>query len=222
MAFSYSYPHPAVCVDIVVFTVIDDRLKLLLVRRKRPPYGGQWALPGGFVGLEEGLMQAARRELREETGVNAVHLEQLYTFGRPERDPRERVISVAYLSIIPSENLDIAAASDAEQVGWFAVGETPPLAFDHDEILARALARLNANTADAKIALQFMPETFTLPELQRACEVLAGRPVDKRNFRKHILASQLIEPTGEQKRESGYRPAQTYRLAERNQAETAE
>lgn len=218
MAFCYSYPHPAVTVDVAIFTIRGDELSVLLVRRARPPFQGQWALPGGFVGLEESLRHAAWRELREETGVNAVYLEQLYTFGHPKRDPRERVISVAYFAVIPAQGSGTAANSDAERADWFAIEGVPELAFDHRDILDKALEHLVVTCADERtglpLILQFMGPTFSLPDLQRAHEVIMGRPLDKRNFRKRVLAQEVVEPTGEQRRDGAHRPARLYRAIE--------
>ena len=136
MAYSYDYPHPAVTVDIAIFTIADDRLQILLIQRGSPPFEGMWALPGGFVGMHESLRRAAWRELREETGVRAAHLEQLGAFGRPGRDPRERVISVAYHALVPAGRLDINAASDARDARLFDADALPELAFDHARIIA--------------------------------------------------------------------------------------
>ncbi len=219
MSFCYSYPHPAVTVDVAIFTIADGQLEVLLIRRGRPPYQGLWALPGGFVGLEESLKHAAWRELREETGVNAGHLEQLHTFGHPRRDPRERVISVAYFAAIPAANAATAANSDAERADWFAIDRVPELAFDHRDILDKALERIARTVADESVALPFMlqftgPE-FSLPELQRVHEVLTRQPIDRRNFRKRVLAQNVVEPTGEERRDGAHRPAKLYRMIER-------
>ena len=219
MPYTYEYPHPAVSVDIVIFSVRNDQLNVLLIKRAQAPYRGEWALPGGFVNIDESLKRAAWRELKEETGVNAVYLEQLYTFGHPERDPRERVISVAYFALIPSDKLELRAASDAEGVGWFAIDEVPALAFDHAKILKKALARLAAKLEYSTIAFQLMPETFTLSELQHVYEVISRVPIDKRNFRKRILALNVIEPTGEEKRGGAHRPAKLYRVIDINKVD---
>jgi ADP-ribose pyrophosphatase YjhB (NUDIX family) len=219
MSYTYAYPHPAVTTDIVIFTIRQDALKVLLIKRGEPPYQGDWALPGGFVRLEESLEAGARRELREETGVAGVYLEQLFTFGRPDRDPRERVITVAYYALVPSDRLELRAASDAEGVGWFGLRELPRLAFDHAEILAQAHARLVAKLDYSTIAFQFMPASFTLSELQQVYELVLGEPIDKRNFRKKILALGCIEPTGEERREGAHRPAQLYRVIDRDRVE---
>ena len=168
-------------------------------------------MPGGFVGISEALDEAAERELGEETGVTGVYLEQLYTFGKPDRDPRERVITVAYYALIPSDLIQIRAATDAEAVGWFALDELPELAFDHQRILAMALERLRAKLDYSTIAFQFMPQEFTLTELQSVYELILGEPIDKRNFRKRILALQAIEDTGRERRDGAHRPAKLYR-----------
>lgn len=210
--FRYEYPHPAVTVDVVIFTIRDRQLKLLLVKRAGKPYRGKWALPGGFVRLEESLDAGAIRELEEETGVSDVFLEQLYTFGEPDRDPRERVITVAYYALIPSDKLQIRAATDAEAVGWFGMNELPPLAFDHDAIVAMAHQRLVAKLDYSTIAFQFMPELFTLSELQEVYEIILRQEMDKRNFRKWVLALEQIEGTEEERRGGIHRPARLYRV----------
>jgi 8-oxo-dGTP diphosphatase len=214
--YTYENPHPAVTTDIVVFTIRHEQLKVLLVKRAEDPYLGSWALPGGFVEIAESLDEAAQRELREETGVDGVYLEQLYTFGQPDRDPRERVITVAYYALIPSDRLQIRAATDAEAVGWFALDELPALAFDHQRILDMALQRLRAKLDYSTIAFQFMPAEFTLSELQAVYERILGEPIDKRNFRKRILALGAIEETGDERREGAHRPAKLYRAVEPN------
>lgn len=209
--YKYEYPHPAVTTDIVVFTIRHEELKALLVKRADDPFLGSWALPGGFVDIDEGLEDAAARELSEETGVDGVYLEQLYTFGEPDRDPRERVITVAYYALIPSDRLQIRAATDAEAVGWFGLSELPKLAFDHKQIFDMALERLRAKLDYSTIALQFMPEEFTLTELQAVYEQILGEAIDKRNFRKRILALEAVEETGYERREGAHRPAKLYR-----------
>lgn len=219
MAYSYEYPHPAVTVDIAIFTIRNDELKILLIKRAQDPYQGEWALPGGFVNPDEGLEAAARRELAEETGVSGVFLEQLYTFGKPDRDPRERVITVTYFALIPSDKLELRAASDAEGVSWFGFKELPALAFDHAEILDMALQRLAAKLEYSTIAFQLMPETFTLTELQNVYELITREEIDKRNFRKRVLALDVIEPTGGEKREGPHRPAKLYRVIDRSKVD---
>lgn len=219
MAYKYEYPHPAVTVDVVIFTIRNDELKVLLIKRAMEPFNGQWALPGGFVGMEESLPDAAKRELREETGVDAAYLEQLYTFGEPKRDPRERVISVAYYALMPSDALEIKAASDAEGVGWFGIDDLPKLAFDHPEILDMALERLAAKLDYSTIAFQLVPEEFTMPELRHLYELITREELDARNFAKRILALNVIEPTGQDRRDGAHRPAKLYRVIDRSKVE---
>ena len=219
MAYEYDHPHPAVTVDIAIFTIRGDELKVLLIKRALEPFVGRWALPGGFVGIDESLIDAAKRELAEETGVSAAYLEQLYTFGAPDRDPRERVISVTYFALMPSDALEIKAASDAEGVGWFSIDELPDLAFDHSDILGMALERLAAKLDYSTIAFQLVPDTFTMPELRHIYELVLREDIDARNFAKRILALDVIEPTGTMRREGAHRPAKLYRVKDRSKVE---
>jgi 8-oxo-dGTP diphosphatase len=210
--YCYDYPHPAVTTDVVIFTLLDKQLQVLLIKRRNSPYQGTWALPGGFIEPEEDLEQGAWRELKEETGVSGVYLEQLYTFGRPDRDPRERVITVAYYALISSERLSLHAASDADAVAWFAMGKLPTLAFDHGDIITMAHQRLVAKLDYSTIAFQFMPTTFTLSELQEVYETILCAGLDKRNFRKWVLTMECIEETGNERRNGAHRPAKLYRV----------
>lgn len=209
--FCYRYPHPAVTTDVVLFTIREQKLQLLLIRRRNPPFQGQWALPGGFIDMDEDLAACALRELKEETGIANVYLEQLYTFGKPGRDPRERVISVAYYGLAPSENLTLEPASDATAAAWFALDALPALAFDHQEIVEKARERLVAKLEYSTIAFQFLPKQFTLSELQDVYEIIRAEPIDKRNFRKWILGRNLIEETGGERRNGSHRPAKLFR-----------
>lgn len=208
--YQYEYPHPAVTTDIVIFTIRDKQLKLLQIMRGGDPYKGKWALPGGFVQLDEDLETGARRELSEETGISGVYLEQLYTYGAVDRDPRERVITVAYYALIPSDKIVLQAATDAEAVGWFSMNELPRLAFDHKEIVDMAHQRLVAKLDYSTIAFQFMPEEFTLGELQNVYEIILREEMDRRNFRKWMLALDQIKETGGERREGAHRPAKLY------------
>ena len=219
MKYCYQYPHPAVTTDIVIFTLRDQQLKVLLIKRKGTPYKGKWALPGGFVGIDEDLEQSAKRELAEETGVKGVYLEQLYTFGAPKRDPRERVITVAYFALIPSQKQELRADTDAAAVDWFAINQLPNLAFDHEHIVDMAHQRLVAKLDYSTIAFQFMPKEFTLSELQAVYEIILQQEVDKRNFRKWVLALENIEETGNERREGPHRPAKLYRITNPGEVE---
>ncbi len=215
---SEDFPRPSVTVDIVIFTLRDDDLQVLLVKRKSAPYANRWAIPGGFVGKNERLDDAARRELEEETSVRDVYLEQLYTFGDPKRDPRERVITVAYFALVPAP-LAIAAGGDAADARWWSMYRLPRLAFDHAEILDYALTRLRYKLEYTAVGFQLLPETFTLTELQKAYEIILGIELDKRNFRRKILDAQVIEETGEYRTGEG-RPAMLYRYRPDAIAET--
>lgn len=210
--YQYEYPHPAVTTDVVIFTVRDKQLKLLQIMRGGEPYKGKWALPGGFIQLDEDLETGARRELAEETGVTGVYLEQLYTYGAVDRDPRERVITVAYSALIPSDKIVLQAATDAEAVGWFSMDELPELAFDHKNIVDMAHQRLVAKLDYSTIAFQFMPEEFTLSELQDVYEIILREEMDRRNFRKWMLALDQIKETGGERREGAHRPAKLYKV----------
>ena len=196
MPFTYEYPRPAVTVDCVVFALDEEDLKVLLIQRDVPPFRGQWALPGGFVRMDEDLEQAARRELREETGVSLpdLYLEQLYTFGAVDRDPRFRVVSVAYYALVNLADHRVQAGTDAKGAAWFASSDLPKLAFDHAEILRAALRRLKGKVRYEPVGFELLPPKFTLTQLQKLYEIILERPLDKRNFRKKVL--KLAEETG--------------------------
>lgn len=216
MSYTYAHPHPAVTVDCAVFGYDDADLKLLLIRRSQDPHKGRWALPGGFVALDEDLETSARRELNEETGIARLYLEQLYTFGDPKRDPRERVISVAYYALVKLADHQLHAATDAAAVAWFPVVELPKLAFDHERIADVALRRLKAKVRYEPIGFELLPEKFTLGELQRLYETVLEQPLDKRNFRKKILGMGLLESLDEYQQDVAHRAAQYYRFNRTN------
>jgi 8-oxo-dGTP diphosphatase len=203
------YPRPSVTADVTAFTLRDGDLQVLLIKRKHPPFEGMWAIPGGFVGIDESLEEAALRELEEETGVCDVYLEQLYTFGDVDRDPRGRVITVAYFALVPATIIDPQAGDDAAEACWWSVYDLPPLAFDHTDILAYALQRLRYKLEYTAVGFELLPEVFTLSELQAAYEVVLGEKLDKRNFRRKILGAEVIKETGEYRVGEG-RPAKLY------------
>jgi 8-oxo-dGTP diphosphatase len=207
----------AVAVDLVVFTIRDEQLCVLVVRRGVPPYRGRPALPGGFVHEEEALVDAAERELAEETGLvdAAVHLEQLATYGDPRRDPRLRVVSVAYLAFA-AELPEPEAGTDAADARWHPVAgllaDRRRLAFDHDTILADGLERARAKLEYSPLATAFCADEFTVAELRRVYEVVWGTRLDPRNFHRKVTGAQgFLVPTGRQTTRNGGRPAQLYR-----------
>jgi 8-oxo-dGTP diphosphatase len=202
--------RPLLMVDVVIFTLRDDDLQVLLIRRRRPPQQGMWAIPGGSIELAEPLEEAALRTLEEETGLGDVYLEQLYTFGAPSRDPRDRVITVAYFAVVPASNVVPRATEDADRVRWWPICNLPALAFDHAEILTYALTRLRYKLEYTAVGFELLPEEFTLSELQSAYEIVLGEELDKRNFRRKILSAGVIESSGRTRSGEG-RPAQLYR-----------
>lgn len=215
MSYTYQYPRGALTVDCVVFGLDEVELKVMLIQRDLPPFAGQWALPGGFVRLEETLEAAARRELEEETGLRNVYLEQLYTFGAVDRDPRERVVSVAYYALVNLGEHHVQAATDARDAGWFGVHDVPSLAFDHADILHLALERLRGKLRYQPVGFELLPRKFTLSQLQHLYELVLERELDKRNFRKRVLAMELLIETDEVQQDVAHRAARLYRFDEK-------
>ncbi len=203
------FERPSVTVDVVIFSLVADDLRVLLVKREAPPFAGMWALPGTFVRLDESLGDTAVRALTNKTGVRDVYTEQLYTFGRPDRDPRTRVITVAYFALIPYDS--VVQQAEGETTEWFSLSQLPDLAFDHAEILAYALTRLRYKLEYTAVGFQLLPDVFTLSELQKAYEIILDEKLDKRNFRRKILTADILEETGEKKKEGEGRPAKLYR-----------
>ena len=212
MPYTYEYPRPGLTVDCIIFGYQSGQpLQVLLIQRAILPFRGQWALPGGFVDMDEDLEEAARRELEEETGVSGVFMEQLYTFGQPGRDPRGRVVSVAYYALVNLSEYPVRAASDAREAAWFPIGQLPPLAFDHAGIIGVAIARLRAKLRYQPIGFELLPERFTLTQLQDLYEIVLGVPLNKRNFRTRILKMGVLQEVGRQENVS-HRPAKLYRF----------
>lgn len=211
MPYTYKHPRPALTVDCVVFGLDQQNsLKVMLIQRNLPPFQGGWALPGGFVHLDESLEAAALRELREETGIDQVFLEQLYTFGNVNRDPRERIVTVAYYALVNLEEYTLKATTDASDANWFPVTALPPLAFDHEQILAIALTRLKGKLRYEPIGFELLPQKFTLLQLQKLYETVLGQALDKRNFRKKILSMDLLRELNEVQQGVPHRAAKLY------------
>ena len=204
--------RPLVTVDVVIFTLRQDELRVLLIRRGHPPQQGMWAIPGGSVRPDEALEAAALRRLAEETGLVDVYLEQLYTFGDPDRDPRDRIITVAYFAVVPPTG-EVPPTDKGGHVRWWSIYHLPPLAFDHDQVLSYALTRLRYKLEYTAVGFELLPAEFSLTELQTAYEIVLGERLDKRNFRRKILGAGIIEPSGQYRTGDG-RPARLYRYRE--------
>ncbi len=215
MPYTYDHPRPSLTVDCIIFGLDSgSRLKVLLIQRGHEPFKDHWALPGGFVDMNEDLEAAALRELKEETGVTDVFIEQLYTFGAPKRDPRGRVVSVAYYALVNLESHQIGPETDAIDVKWFDVRKLPKLAFDHDAILSMAVERLRGKVSYQPIGFELLPDRFTLTQLQNLYETILGlelNSMNKRNFRTKILKMSILQEVDVQKGVA-HRPAALYRF----------
>src|SRR5216117_2663062 len=212
MSYTYRYTRGALTVDIVVFALDATDLQVMLIQRDQGPFEGDWALPGGFVNVDETLDAAAARELQEETGLRDIFLEQLYTFGAVDRDPRERVVSVAYYALVKLADFSTKAATDAADARWFPISNVPRLAFDHANILATALTRLKGKVRYQPIGFELLPLKFTLSELQHLYEAVLETQLDKRNFRKKVLSFGLLVALNETQMAGRHRPAQLFRF----------
>ena len=226
------FPRPSVAVDVALLSAGKDGLHTVVLRRAAHPFKGRWQLPGGFIGLAESLDAAAGRVLARGTGLRGVYLEQLFTFGAPRRDPRTRVLSVAYYALVDGARFaDVAAREDARiarvAVPWEGEtggpvelvdhdGRALDVAFDHEEIVGMAVKRLRGKLDYTPIGFQLLPERFTLFDLQRVHETVLGRPLNKDSFRRRMLASGLLEATGEAQKDVDHRPAELYRFVKRS------
>lgn len=214
MAHTYKYPRPALTVDTVIFgmDLAIREMQVLLVERGQDPYRGCWAIPGGFVNPGESIDDAARRELMEECGVKNVFLEQLYTFGDPDRDPREHVVTIAYYALVNINSHRVKAGTDASDARWFPLSELPSLAFDHDKILSVARKRLKDKIRYHPLGFELLPNKFTLSQLQHLYEVILEEPMDKRNFRKKIQSLGILQGLDELEENVPHRAAKLYRF----------
>ncbi len=209
------FQKPSVATDVLLFTVLEGQLKIMLIKRDIDPFKGSWALPGGFVRIDESLEDAAMRELKEESNVDDVYLEQLFTFGDPRRDPRSRVITVTYLALADSTNWNLKSTGDAREAKLFDTDKLPKLAFDHKKIISYGIERLRSKIGYSNIVMGLLPENFTLTDLQRKHEVILGTSIDKRNFRKKILSTGILVATGKKSDGKAHRPAEYYKFKER-------
>lgn len=214
MTFSYKHERPSLTVDCAVFglDLLESTLKVLLIERKLAPFKNMYALPGGFVQRNETIEAAALRELREETGITDVFLEQLYTFGDPKRDPRGWIVTVAYYALVSPEQHIVRAASDAHSAAWIPLKRMPALAFDHGKILDVALARLRGKVTYAPVGFELLPKKFTISQLRKLYEIILERELDKRNFRKKILSMNLLHELNEWQQKVSHRAARLYRF----------
>jgi len=203
--YCYDYPRPSVATDCVIFGYDEGDLKLLLIERGGEPFKGKWALPGGFLNMDEDAETGARRELLEETGLDNLFVEQLYTFTTVERDPRGRVLSIAYFALIRLDQYTVTAGDDAKRAEWFSVKEIPELAFDHHIIIEMALQRLQGKIRYRPIGFELLPDKFTLTELQNLYETVLCVSLDKRNFRRKILKTGLLNQLEEKMKNVSYR-----------------
>lgn len=210
MSFTYEYPRPAVAVDCVVFAVFGAGLKVLLIQRGEEPFKGHWALPGGFIRVDETAEDAARRELAEETQLKGAYLEQLYTFTALDRDPRERVLSIAYTALV--KPTAVRGGTDTDNAEWMSVQEVPELVFDHRKILNVALERLRSKVRYEPLGFKLLPTKFTLGQLQRLYESVLGRPLDPRNFRRTFLKMRILEELDEMETGVPHRPSRLHRF----------
>lgn len=211
----HTLPDIKVTVDAIVFGYSKaDGVSVLLIRRKYPPFKDSWAIPGGFVLEDESLEAAVKRELIEETGVKVNYLEQLYTFGEPERDPRQRIISIAYFALVKSSQFQqLKASTDAAEAQWYNITKLPPLAFDHKEILQTAIERIRAKIRYQPIGFELLDKKFPFSDLEKLYTVLLNRDIDRRNFTKKILSMGLLEDTGELAAGAGAgRPSKIYQF----------
>lgn len=213
-----NHTYPKIAVDLVIFTVRGGKLETILIQMKKKPFTGRWAFPGGLIKIGETLEEAAKRELYEKTGLKNVYLEQLFTFSHPKRDPYSRVLSVSYFALISSGGVKLKTTSKYSGIGWFDVRTISRLAYDHNGMLRYAIERLRYKLEYTNVVYSLLPKNFTLSELQSIYEIILGKKLDKRNFRKKILTLGLLKKIQGKKRIGAHRPAQLYSFRERKPA----
>lgn len=216
-------PHINLSVDAVVFGYdASEGLSILLIKRKGNPFKGSWAMPGGLVKENENLESAVHRELKEETGIEVNYLEQLYTFGKLKRDPRNRVVTVAYYGLVRQSNFELYASTDAEDAQWFNINGLPKLAFDHGKIADVAIQRLRAKISYQPIGFELLDEKFPFSDLHRLYETLKGHSIDRRNFKKKFLQLKILEELAEKRSEGKGRPGSLFKFHKKKYFELVE
>lgn len=208
--YTYDYPRPAVTTDCVIFGYDGKELKVLLIERRIEPFKGCWAFPGGFLNMDEDALAGARRELKEETGLENAFIEQFHTFSEPGRDPRGRVITIAHYALVKIQ--EVEGGDDAAQARWFSIGEVPPLAFDHDRILRMAMSRLKEKIHFEPVGFELLPDVFTMPQLQNLYEAILEVHFDRRNFASKMLKLGILEDTGDRPAGASSRIPVSYRF----------
>ncbi|MGN0198736.1 MAG: NUDIX hydrolase [Candidatus Cryptobacteroides sp.] len=208
--YTYDYPRPAVTTDCVIFGYDGKELKVLLIERGIEPFKGCWAFPGGFLNMDEDALAGARRELKEETGLENAFIEQFHTFSEPGRDPRGRVITIAHYALVKIQ--EVEGGDDAAQARWFPIGEVPPLAFDHDRILRMAMSRLKEKIHFEPVGFELLPDVFTMPQLQNLYEAILEVHFDRRNFASKMLKLGILEDTGDRPAGASSRIPVSYRF----------
>lgn len=208
--YTYDYPRPAVTTDCVIFGYDGKELKVLLIKRGIEPFKGCWAFPGGFLNMDEDALAGARRELKEETGLEDAFIEQFHTFSEPGRDPRGRVITIAHYALVKIQ--EVEGGDDAAQARWFPICEVPPLAFDHDRILRMAMSRLKEKIHFEPVGFELLPDVFTMPQLQNLYEAILEVHFDRRNFASKMLKLGILEDTGDRPAGASSRIPVSYRF----------
>ncbi len=208
--YTYDYPRPAVTTDCVIFGYDGKELKVLLIERGIEPFKGCWVFPGGFLNMDEDALAGARRELKEETGLENAFIEQFHTFSEPGRDPRGRVITIAHYALVKIQ--EVEGGDDAAQARWFPIGEVPPLAFDHDRILRMAISRLKEKIHFEPVGFELLPDVFTMPQLQNLYEAILEVHFDRRNFASKMLKLGILEDTGDRPAGASSRIPVSYRF----------
>jgi 8-oxo-dGTP diphosphatase len=210
--FSYKYPHPAVTVDCVIFGFDGKSLRILLIERGVEPFKGSWALPGGFVKIDETVDKAAIRELQEETNVRGIYMSQLSVFSEVDRDPRERVITVAFYALVKPSDHDVIGGDDAASARWFSLDDYPPLVFDHEQIVKAAFAQLQRNFRAGNVGLELFEDKFSISQLYTLHSLVTKKEIDRRNFYKKVTSYNYIEPTNEKMSETPHKPSQLFSI----------